>query len=91
MIKDNIPLIRPCWYKDLFGQKCPNSGAPISLLEKIVLDEIAYYQDSFVTEIDSRQENSFDAFQKKLEESQVLLAKKKKALDLLNDTYKKSA
>lgn len=87
MTKDDIPMIRPCWYKDPFGNKCPNSGAPVSTLEKIVLDKITRYKDSFIKEPNTKQENAFDVFQKKWEENQALLEKKKKALEVLNDAY----
>lgn len=87
MGKEENARIKPCWYINAFGNKCKNNGALVSVLEKIVLDEIARYKESFLTEPDKNQETTFSVFQKKLKENKELLDKKKKALNILNDAY----
>ncbi len=78
--------MKPCWYIDPLGEKCRNEGILVSVIEDMVLAEIAKYKDSFLTDME-QEDNSNKMLQILLEEKETLLSKQKKALALINDAY----
>ncbi|KUO68507.1 MAG: hypothetical protein APF77_18495 [Clostridia bacterium BRH_c25] len=85
-IKRDKYYMKPCWYIDPLGEKCRNEGIIVSVIEDMVLAEIAKYKDSFLTDIE-QEDNSNEMLQILLEEKETLLSKQKKALTLINDAY----
>ncbi len=78
--------MKPCWYINPLGDKCRNEGIFVSVIEDMMLAEIAKYKDSFLTDIE-QEDNSANMLQILIEEKETLLSKQKKALSLINDAY----
>jgi site-specific DNA recombinase len=65
---NNKNVIRNCWKKDPFGNKCSNKGMAESKLVDVILDEIKKYRDELakIIEKGKGQDNQRDALQKEI-------------------------
>ncbi|WP_313558997.1 recombinase family protein [Ruminiclostridium cellobioparum] len=85
-IKRDKCYMKPCWYINPLGEKCRNEGILVSVIEDMILTEIAKYKDGFLMDTE-QEDNSFGMLQILIEEKEKLLSKQKKALSLINDAY----
>jgi len=85
-VKREKPMMKPCWYISPLGEKCRNEGVLVSIIEKLVLDEISKFKDSFLTDI-PQEDDSLLKLQTLISEKETTLSKQKKALSLVNDAY----
>ncbi len=79
--------MKPCWYVDKFGKKCSNSAIRMDYIEEVVLREISNYKDSIFTNDFTDEVDTSNKLQDEIDQKETFLAKLKKALDRLNDSY----
>lgn len=84
--KQNRLYMKPCWYINPLGEKCGNEGIVVSMLEDLILAEIAKYKDNFITDFEHDGIN-IQRLYGLISDKESLLAKQKKALSLVNDAY----
>jgi len=85
-IKRDKLFMKPCWYINPLGEKCRNEGILVSVIEDMVLAEIAKHKAGFLTDI-KEEGNGIQAVQIQISEKETLLSKQRKALALVNDAY----
>ncbi len=88
LVKENgLELMKPCWYKDPYGNKCDNKGVKSSVIEDLVLEEVKKYKDQFLIENDTAEEKLKKRLLLQLEEKKQQLEKEQKALERINESY----
>lgn len=70
-------FLKPCWYKDPYGNKCKNSGIRYEILEKLIIDDVIekynsqdiekYDEDTFYLEDLKKLKNEKEEHIKKIE------------------------
>ena len=61
--------LKPCWYTDLYGNKCDNSGMKLDLLYEYVLNDVDNYMENLIKQVTDNNVNE----NKKIIEQKILL------------------
>jgi len=88
LVKTNgIVLMKPCWYKDPYGNKCNNKGVKASYLEELVLEKIRQHKSGFLIENNEDEEKRKKLLLVQMEEKEQLLEKYQRAIERVNESY----
>ena len=85
--RQDIIMLKPCWYKNPLGVVCRNGGITLSVFEKMILDDIKNFKDNFVIQEAEMSRVNVDTLRKLIEEKELALSKFTKALSVVNDGY----
>lgn len=86
--RHHIEYLKPCWYKDYIGNKCPNQGMITDKIYPYLFDQIMTYKNSLEKEINNADMNEFqNEIKIKLSNQQELYNNKKKALSRIQDAF----
>lgn len=85
--EDGLELMKPCWYKDPYGNKCDNKGVKLSVIEELVLEEIEKYKNQFLIENNAAEEKLRERLLLELEDKERQLERAQKALERINESY----
>lgn len=87
LTNDRGKFLKPCWYKDPFGNKCKNSGIKYEILERLIIDDVTdKYQSQDIEKYD---EDTFylDNLKKLKTEKEELVKKIELAISRITDAY----
>lgn len=79
--------VKPCWYKDPFGNKCSNGGGVIDEVYRVIQSELKSYEEHLKEKI-ANDEGS-DVWNLEIEIQQKLneITQKEKALDRIHEAF----
>lgn len=63
-------VLKPCWYTDLYGKKCNNSGMKLDTLYEYILNDIDNYQEILLKQVN---DNNVSENRKSIEQKILLL------------------
>lgn len=79
--------IKPCWYKDPYGNKCGNGGGIITPVYEAVIKELKVYEEKIKHEIESNEEDKTEAIQHDIRMKLKEVQMKERALDRIHEAY----
>lgn len=83
--------VKPCWYKDPYGNKCSNSGGVLSEVHNIVQSELRQYEEQLKQKIMSNEGADVQSIQEELQIKLNEINTKEKALERIQEAYEEEA
>ena len=86
--RNHVEYLKPCWYKNSVGKKCPNQGIITKKIYPLLMDQIISYTNNLKEEINNVDKNKYqEQIDLKINKQQLLLDKKNKALLRIQDAF----
>ena len=79
--------MKPCWYNDAFGNKCPNRAGNVDEISKEVLIAIINYRDGLINSIPIEANKDDQKIELLIKQKNKQLNKFKTALEKVNEAY----
>lgn len=83
--------IKPCWYRDEFGNKCSNRGGITKYIEEEIERQLDYYYDNLVNILETQEQEDEDdvtyGIKKRISNQLQLIDKKNETFQRVKDAY----
>jgi len=79
--------IKPCWYKDSYGNKCPNRGGITSYLKEAIDEQLNVYYEQLVQALENQEDKTTSNVKSKIKKQLQLIDKKNETFQRIKDAY----
>lgn len=85
--KNNLVLMKPCWYKDPYGAKCSNKGIMASMLESLIFEEVSRFRENMSLTDESEEKALTVQLNAQISDKENQLKKYVKAIERIQESF----
>lgn len=86
--RNETEYLKPCWYRDAVGNKCPNHGMTTKIIYPYLRNQILQYKQQLEDEINNADINNYQQqIHDKINKQQQVYDKKEKSLSRIQDAF----
>jgi len=86
--RNETEYLKPCWYKDAVGNKCPNHGMTTKIIYPYLRNQILQYKQQLADEINNTDINNYQQqVYDKIDKQKQLYNQKEKSLSRIQDAF----